>query len=139
VPLLAHHFLQTYAIENGFRAKVLSPEAQEILVQYDWPGNIRELKNLVERLSIMVSDHTITAADLPPLEGIDLPNQSQKGITIPGLSPGKTLRDVRETVEKYYIGVALERHKGNVTQASKSLGIERTNLHKKIKYYDLEK
>jgi two-component system nitrogen regulation response regulator NtrX len=137
VPLLAVHFLKIYADENGFRPKDLSPEAQDMLVQYDWPGNIRELKNLVERLSIMVSNDAITPVDLPMLEGLHLPNQSHTAI--PGLTPGKTLREVREAVEKHYIGEALERHKGNVTQASKSLGIERTNLHKKIKYYELEK
>ncbi|MBT5829952.1 MAG: sigma-54-dependent Fis family transcriptional regulator [Candidatus Latescibacteria bacterium] len=139
VPLLANHFLTIYAEENGFRPKELSPEAQDMLVQYDWPGNIRELKNLVERLSIMVSDDTITPADLPALEGLHVPNQSHSGTNIPGLTPGKTLREVREAVEKHYIGEALGRHKGNVTQASKSLGIERTNLHKKIKFYELEK
>lgn len=139
VPLLATYFLTTYAEENGFRPKTLSPEAQDMLVHYDWPGNIRELKNLVERLSIMVSEDVISAADLPTLDGLHVPNQSNAGTTIPGLTPGKTLREVREAVEKYYIGEALERHKGNVTQASKSLGIERTNLHKKIKFYELEK
>jgi two-component system nitrogen regulation response regulator NtrX len=140
VPLLANHFLKIYADENGFRPKELSPEAETLLIQYDWPGNIRELKNLVERLSIMVSGDTITPADLPALDGLHVPNQSQgNGSAIPGLSPGKTLREVREAVEKYYIAEALDRHEGNVTQASKSLGIERTNLHKKIKYYELEK
>lgn len=139
VPLLAEHFLTTYAEENGFRPKKLSPEAEEMLVQYTWPGNIRELKNLVERLSIMVSDDTITPKDLPAMDGLHVPSHAQTGATIPGLTPGRTLREVREAVEKYYISEALDRHKGNVTQASKSLGIERTNLHKKIKYYELEK
>jgi two-component system, NtrC family, nitrogen regulation response regulator NtrX len=138
VPLLARHFLQTYANENGFRPKLLSAMAEDLLVQYSWPGNIRELKNLVERLSIMVSSDTIHPEDLPVFEAIRLASPSQPDTSIPGVSPGKTLREIREAVERHYIGQALERHKGNVTQASKSLGIERTNLHKKIKYYELE-
>ncbi|MDE2699438.1 MAG: sigma-54 dependent transcriptional regulator, partial [Gemmatimonadota bacterium] len=59
IPALAEHFLKAYAEENGFLPKALSAEARGLLLQYDWPGNIRELKNLVERLSIMVSGDTI--------------------------------------------------------------------------------
>ena len=136
VPELAEHFLNTYAEENGFLPKALSAEARDLLLQYDWPGNIRELKNLVERLSIMVSEDTIYPEDLPTLEGMSIPKQPG---SFPDLGTGKTLRQVREAVERHYIAEALERHKGNVTRASNALGIERTNLHKKIKQYDLER
>ncbi|MDP6042008.1 MAG: sigma-54 dependent transcriptional regulator [Candidatus Latescibacteria bacterium] len=136
---LAEHFLAEYAEENGFLPKTLSKEVEELLFRYNWPGNIRELKNLVERLSIMVSSNEIQASDLPPLEGLHIPSQATTQDQIPGLGPGKTLRQVREAVERHYISEALDRHSGNVTQASHSLGIERTNLHKKIKYYELER
>ena len=136
IPALAEHFLNAYAEENGFLPKALSTEARDLLLQYDWPGNIRELKNLVERLSIMVSGDTIYPGDLPTLDGMTIPKQSG---TFPDLGAGKTLRQVREAVERHYIAEALVRHKGNVTRASSALGIERTNLHKKIKQYDLER
>lgn len=136
IPALAEHFLNAYADENGFLPKTLSVEARDLLLQYDWPGNIRELKNLVERLSIMVSGDTIYPGDLPTLDGMTIPKQSS---TFPDLGAGKTLRQVREAVERHYIAEALVRHKGNVTRASSALGIERTNLHKKIKQYDLER
>lgn len=136
VPELAEHFLNTYAEENGFLPKALSAEARDLLLQYDWPGNIRELKNLVERLSIMVSGDTIYPEDLPTLDGMSITKQPG---SFPDLGVGKTLRQVREAVERHYIAEALERHKGNVTRASNALGIERTNLHKKIKQYDLER
>ena len=136
VPELAEHFLNTYAEENGFLPKALSEETRDLLLQYDWPGNIRELKNLVERLSIMVSGDTIYPEDLPPLDGMSIPKQPG---SFPDLGVGKTLRQVREAVERHYIAEALERHGGNVTRASNALGIERTNLHKKIKQYDLER
>ncbi|MCE2433575.1 MAG: sigma-54-dependent Fis family transcriptional regulator [Candidatus Latescibacteria bacterium] len=136
VPELAEHFLNTYAEENGFLPKALSAEARDLLLQYDWPGNIRELKNLVERLSIMVSGDTIYPEDLPTLDGMTIPKQPG---SFPDLGVGKTLRQVREAVERHYIAEALERHGGNVTRASNALGIERTNLHKKIKQYDLER
>ena len=136
IPALAEHFLNAYAEENGFLPKALSAEARDLLLQYDWPGNIRELKNLVERLSIMVSGDTIYPEDLPTLDGMSIPRQPG---SFPDLGAGKTLRQVREAVERHYIAEALERHKGNVTRASNALGIERTNLHKKIKQYDLER
>ncbi len=136
IPELAEHFLNAYAEENGFLPKALSAEARDLLLQYDWPGNIRELKNLVERLSIMVSGDTIYPEDLPTLDGMSIPRQPD---SFPDLGAGKTLRQVREAVERHYIAEALERHKGNVTRASNALGIERTNLHKKIKQYDLER
>ena len=136
IPALAEHFLNAYAEENGFLPKALSAEARDLLLQYDWPGNIRELKNLVERLSIMVSEDTIYPEDLPALDGMSIPRQPG---SFPDLGAGKTLRQVREAVERHYIAQALERHKGNVTRASNALGIERTNLHKKIKQYDLER
>ena len=136
IPALAEHFLNAYAEENGFLPKALSTEARDLLLQYDWPGNIRELKNLVERLSIMVSGDTIYPEDLPALDGMTIPRQPG---SFPDLGAGKTLRQVREAVERHYIAEALERHKGNVTRASSALGIERTNLHKKIKQYDLER
>ena len=136
IPALAEHFLKAYAEENGFLPKALSAEARDLLLQYDWPGNIRELKNLVERLSIMVSGDTIYPEDLPTLDGMSIPRQPG---SFPDLGAGKTLRQVREAVERHYIAQALERHSGNVTRASNALGIERTNLHKKIKQYDLER
>ena len=136
IPALAEHFLNAYAEENGFLPKTLSAEARDLLLQYDWPGNIRELKNLVERLSIMVSGDTIYPEDLPALDGMSIPKQPD---SFPDFGAGKTLRQVREAVERHYIAEALERHKGNVTRASNALGIERTNLHKKIKQYDLER
>ena len=136
IPELAEHFLNAYAEENGFLPKTLSAEARDLLLQYDWPGNIRELKNLVERLSIMVSGDTIYPEDLPTLDGMTIPKQPG---SFPDLGAGKTLRQVREAVERHYIAEALERHGGNVTRASNALGIERTNLHKKIKQYDLER
>ncbi|MCZ6635204.1 MAG: sigma-54 dependent transcriptional regulator [bacterium] len=140
IPLLTDHFFTCYAEEEGLRPKVLSPDAGEVLFHYDWPGNIRELKNLVERLSIMVSNDTIQVDDLPPMEGIQIPrSDGETNKAARQLPPGKTLREIRETVEKTYIAEALERSSWNVTRAARSLGIERTNLHKKIKFYNLER
>ncbi len=134
IPPLIGHFARQYAEENGFRQKAVSEEAMEILCAYAWPGNIRELRNLVERLSIMVSGETIGPSDLPD----DL--RAARAIARANVSAqGKSLREIREQVERDYIRAILEEHGWNVTQAARELGIERTNLHKKIKFYGIEK
>jgi two-component system nitrogen regulation response regulator NtrX len=141
VALLVDYFLKLYAESNDLKAKEVAPEAMEVLRSYSWPGNIRELKNLVERLSIMVQSDTITLSDLPPLEGLEIHSKSDSSDagSLPKISSGLTLRELREHVEQRYIAQALDVCSGNVTQAAKTLGIERTNLHKKIKYYELER
>ncbi len=141
VDLLVDYFLKLYAESNDFKAKEVAPEAMDVLRSYSWPGNIRELKNLVERLSIMVQDDTINLSDLPPLEGLKIHSKSDSpdAQSLPKISSGLTLRELREHVEQRYIAQALDVCSGNVTQAAKTLGIERTNLHKKIKYYELER
>ena len=138
VPLLANHFMNQYAEENDFLPKTISEEAMKILCAYDWPGNIRELKNLVERLSIMVTGDEIASGDLPDMAGPQIA-RPQDGMAILGLQSSKSLREVRETVEQGYISEALQSYDWNVTRAAKFLGIERTNLHKKIKYYQIER
>jgi two-component system nitrogen regulation response regulator NtrX len=141
VSLLVDYFLKLYAESNDFRLKTVAPEAMAILRDYSWPGNIRELKNLVERLSIMVQAETIQLSDLPRLEGFEIATKSDSSGSgsLPKISSGLSLRELREHVEQGYIAQALDVCGGNVTQAAKTLGIERTNLHKKIKYYELER
>ena len=84
VPLLAKHFMNQYAEENEFLPKTISKEAMKILCAYDWPGNIRELKNLVERLSIMVTGDEIASGDLPDMAGPQIA-RPQDGMAILGL------------------------------------------------------
>ncbi len=141
IPHLVDHFLRRYARENDLRPKQITKEALEVLCGYDWPGNIRELQNLVERLSIMIRADVIGLNDLPSLVGLQTPGgRDAESRTLPAELPaGKTLREIREAVEKMYIADALEQSGWNVSQAARSLGIERTNLHKKINSYELER
>ena len=75
--MLSEHFLKGYAEENDFRPKNLTPVAMEALKNYGWPGNIRELKNLIERLSIMVTEDTVDDHHLPGLDGPQLARDGQ--------------------------------------------------------------
>ncbi|MFQ5641640.1 MAG: sigma-54-dependent transcriptional regulator [bacterium] len=131
IPILVNYFIESYMRENGYRKKQLSPDAIEALRAYDWPGNIRELKNVIERLMIMCSADTVQTVDLPA-------NIQSPTVHTPlKIESGMTLKEIKESVERDYIFSALEKNDWNVSQTAKDLDIDRTNLHKKIKYYGL--
>ena len=130
LPMLAEYFLRVCAEEGGLPAKSLTPEALQRMSGYDWPGNIRELRNMIERLLILAPGTTITEEDLP------LRNRNAETSSGP-LPEGKTLKDIKEAMEKNLIIQTLQKHGGNVTRSAAELGVERTNLHKKMKYYGI--
>ena len=133
LPLLVNHFLQDVSLENGRRIKTIAPEAIRLLAQYEWPGNIRELKNVIERLVIMVSSPTIRAEHIP--SSILGKCRGNGGAPTFG-APWKPLKDAKNTFEKHYILQCLKTHVGNITKTAQTLGIERTYLHKKLRMYN---
>jgi DNA-binding NtrC family response regulator len=137
VPMLAERFLQLAVRENGLRPKPIEVEVLERLKQYRWPGNVRELRNVCERMAIMSGDR-ITSADVPDYVGPRAaPGPAGAGdLSRYGEVP---LRELRELVERDYILKKLEEHDWNITQAAQALGIERTNLHKKMKQHGLSR
>ena len=139
VPVLAERFFLLAARENGLRPKLVAPGVVERLAQYRWPGNVRELRNVCERMAIMSGDR-ITEADVPdyvgPKAAAPPPPGGAADLSRYGEVP---LRELRELVERDYILKKLEEHDWNVTQASQALGVERTNLHKKIKQLGLSR
>ncbi|MGA1845370.1 MAG: sigma-54-dependent transcriptional regulator [bacterium] len=124
IPLLVEHFLNVFATDLGQPEKAPAKEAMQILLTYDWPGNIRELKNLLERLVIMVPGSRISP--------MDIPEPFRKEHLQPSLKEGK-----RE-YERYLIGRTLKACRGNISQAAKQLKIERSLLHQKIKSFGLQ-
>src|SRR5512133_1584571 len=139
VPVLAERFFLLAARENGLRPKLVAPGVVERLAQYRWPGNVRELRNVCERMVIMSGDR-ISEADIPdyvgPKAAAPPPAAGATDLSRYGEVP---LRELRELVERDYILKKLEEHDWNVTQASQALGVERTNLHKKIKQLGLSR
>jgi two-component system nitrogen regulation response regulator NtrX len=128
VQLLADHFLARFCEAEGHAPKRLTAEAREVLEAYHWPGNVRELRNLMERAAILVAADEIGPGDLSPwLE------QAPDGET------GQGLKSKIERREADEIRRALEQAKGNVTQAAAGLGIDRTNLHRKMRRYGIER
>ncbi|MGE3489159.1 MAG: sigma-54-dependent transcriptional regulator [Vicinamibacterales bacterium] len=132
IPSLADHFMSMLATEYGRRPKRMAPEAAARLRQYAWPGNVRELRNVIERLIIMVQGDTITAQDLGFLgrDGAD-------GMPEPARTPGplRPLSEARDEFEKDYILQTLAAQQGNMSRTAEVLGVERSNLYKKLRAF----
>ncbi len=127
IPVLVEYFLESFALEYGQQPKKIAPEAVKILQKQVWPGNIRELKNVLERLVIMTPSKTITPGDLfvPDAKRADY-------------FAVDSLKDARELFERDFIAKKLEENAWNISKTSEVLDIERSNLHRKIKAYDIK-
>ncbi len=137
IPLLVDHFLDLFTNEMaGAQRKTLSPEALDLLLAHDWPGNIRELKNLVERLVIMTPGPVIRAQDVPLSPALPSTPRVADALRKPFEAP--SLRDARTDFEREYIREQLARHGWNISRTAEAIGIERSNLHRKIRQYGIE-
>jgi two-component system nitrogen regulation response regulator NtrX len=133
IPLLADHFMAGFVTEYGRRLKRLSAAAKTVLQHYSWPGNVRELKNVMERLVIMVPGDVISAEDLSFLD-------HRVSTPIPELEPGSprlTLHDAREQFEREFILRTLEEQQGNMSRTAEVLGVERSNLYRKMRAFGI--
>jgi two-component system response regulator HydG len=130
IPLLAEHFFKLYQEKNRKSIKGFLPKTIDTLMRYDWPGNIRELENVIERAVLLCRNEYVSPKDLPsPFQGEQMGEQPL--ISIP---PGMTL----EKLEKEAIIQTLEENGGNRTQTAQVLGISRKTLQNKLKEYGLE-
>jgi DNA-binding NtrC family response regulator len=131
--------------------KRIDPTVYEVLTARSWPGNVRELKNVVERAAILSSD-VITVADLPedphespfddePEAGDERPSPTPPPppALLSGGGARPTLREYRDTAERSYILDVLKELEWNISRAAVTLGVERTNLHKKIRAYGIKR
>ena len=134
VPILIEHFLAHYASEVGRPVKKVERPALDRLVDYAWPGNVRELRNLAERLMIMTAGAEIGVKDLPPALRGEVSDRLRKLVD----DDFGSLREAREAFERRYIEQRLRESEGNVSRAAKALGIERSNLYKKLRSYGIE-
>jgi two-component system nitrogen regulation response regulator NtrX len=131
IPLLADYFVGELSREYGRRPKSIDAGAQARLRAHQWPGNVRELRNVVERLMIMVPGDTITAADLGFLEG------SGVSASHAASGPLEPLHDARERFERDYILRALAAQNGNISRTAEALGVERSNLYRKMRAFGI--
>lgn len=134
IPELAGTFMKDFYMNANLEAKEFSDDAIEVLKRYHWPGNVRELKNFVERMIIMSQDKVIRAEDIPPPfnREIKVKDKFESYLAI------KSFKEAKAVFEKAYIEKKLREFKGNISQTAEAIGVERSNLHKKIKAYGLE-
>ncbi|MGD9141822.1 MAG: sigma-54 dependent transcriptional regulator [bacterium] len=128
IPLLVEHFLEVFRHENNRPEKRFTEGAVKVLMSYDWPGNVRELKNLVERLVIMSEAEVITEDDIKPL------------VSETRIAAGdRPLSELTEEFERSLILSELNKTGWNVSKAASRLGIDRANLHRKMRRYGIHR
>jgi two-component system nitrogen regulation response regulator NtrX len=126
IPLLADYFLREFTTAYGRKAKELTPEAYRLLGEYHWPGNIRELKNVIERIVILNPQVRVDARHIP----LQLTRRPSFDRTLDRFA---SLHEVRAAAERDYILKKLEETNGNVSRTAEILGLERSNLYRKMK------
>jgi two-component system nitrogen regulation response regulator NtrX len=163
IPVLANAFMQQFADENGIRPKPIDDAVMQALAARKWPGNVRELKNAVERSAILSGDRVtiadlpedphaspfeeepesaLVAAEVPTTDPIEDESPSEPARSLPPPAPGfkhLTLREFREKSERRYIVDTLKMSGWNISRTAILLGVERTNLHKKIRAYEIKR
>jgi two-component system nitrogen regulation response regulator NtrX len=122
IPQLAGYFLDEFCRRNNFRPKRLEQDALELLERHHWPGNARELRNAVERMAILTQGDALAASSVPIEIKMSRDNSARSSV-----------QQARETAERDHIVKALDSAGWNVSSAARALGMERTNLHKRIR------
>ncbi|MBI5199552.1 MAG: sigma-54-dependent Fis family transcriptional regulator [Nitrospirae bacterium] len=138
IPLLSDHFLKRYSEYLGKEVNHISADAMKILISHDWPGNVRELENTIHRATLLCMGKTIRPEYLTLLE-----SKSQNEIPKTSEELKERKKDIRsksiEEIEKAFIFEALKKNNWNITKASTSVGMQRSNFHALMKKYDITK
>ncbi len=134
IPALVEHFAAQYASARRVRTPEIAPETIAALQAYDWPGNVRQLRNVVERTIILAPGDRIGRidVDLLPPEVMGADQDSAGGFSDPAIM-GAPLREARETFEREYLRVQIRRFSGNISRTASFIGMERSALHRKLK------
>src|SRR6516162_7405487 len=147
IPLLVRHYMEAFRIENNARPKRVTPAAIETLQRHRWKGNVRELRNTVERLYIMTGGDTIDVADLPSAVRSTSPSAGSTGGGGTGsiakaLGDGDavragTLREFKDTAERTYLVQKLRENSWNISKTAEAIDTPRSNLYKKLEQYQI--
>jgi len=133
IGLLADHFMAEFAREDGRRIKTFDPAALSALQRYPWPGNVRELRNVIERLMIMVPGDAILAGHLGFLD----PDALRRPDVPESMAERLTLHEARDRFERDLILRTLAEQQGNMSRTAEVLGVERSNLYRKMKAFGI--
>ena len=134
IPELVHHFLARYAADRRISTPSVAAEAMAALQAHDWPGNVRQLRNIIERTLILTPGDRVDCieVDLLPAEVMD----TQGTVSVPSASMsimGSPLREARESFEREYLKIQIRRFSGNISRTASFIGMERSALHRKLK------
>ena len=131
IPDLARHYIDWFQKTQGLPARPLSPEAETLLQTMSWPGNIRQLRNVIERVLILGdSAGPIDAAELP---GAEPKADTEAGVFLSGAIAALPLREARELFEREYLVTQINRFGNNISRTASFVGMERSALHRKLK------
>ena len=133
IPALVVHFMAHYAADRRVPTPEIAADAMVALQSYDWPGNVRQLRNVVERTIILAPGDRIGRIDLDLLPAEVLGDQGDLGGGGGGAIMGAPLREARETFEREYLRVQIRRFSGNISRTASFIGMERSALHRKLK------
>jgi len=136
IPDLIAEFAASFSSDNGLKAKSFAPDAVDALKRLPWRGNVRELRNVVERLLIMTPRAVIRASDIPPGLGLAPAGDST---TAPALALTGTLQEFKDATERAFILAKLEEHDWNVAATAKAIDTPRSNLYKKLDTYGIRR
>ncbi|MCH2486915.1 MAG: sigma-54 dependent transcriptional regulator [Erythrobacter sp.] len=132
IPALAEHFFARYAAEQGLPPPVIGEEAMAALQAYDWPGNVRQLRNVVERTVILTPREEFDTVEPGMLSGEVTGGKLGGGQALTAMM-GAPLREARENFEREYLSVQIRRFSGNISKTATFIGMERSALHRKLK------
>ena len=138
IPQLVEHFVAQFTEQSGLARKEFEKEAVKRLTAYDWPGNIRELRNAVERLLILAAGPVVTAEDVERLAGVGT-REAGSGEDLTGAPwmRAATFEEFKQEAERAYLLAKLKEHDWNVSETARTLNMPRSNLYKKIERYHL--
>jgi len=134
IPELANNFLTRFAAERRIPPPTLSDEAVAALQAHDWPGNVRQLRNIIERTIILAPGDRVGCIDVDLLPSEVLEHQGSVGVSSATLTiMGSPLREARESFEREYLKIQIRRFSGNISRTASFIGMERSALHRKLK------
>jgi len=138
IPQLVEHFVAQFTEQSGLARKEFEKEAVKRLTAYDWPGNIRELRNAVERLLILTAGPVVTPEDVERLAGVGTREAGSGGdLTGAPWMRAATFEEFKQAAERAYLLAKLKEHDWNVSETARTLNMPRSNLYKKIERYHL--
>jgi two-component system nitrogen regulation response regulator NtrX len=134
IPELVSHFLARFAAERRMPELRISEEAMAALQAHEWPGNVRQLRNIIERTIILAPGDRVSCIDVDLLPAEILDNQSAMGGSTTAMTiMGSPLREARESFEREYLKIQIRRFSGNISRTASFIGMERSALHRKLK------